>query len=123
MLPCFFCFFLVSITLAQLHINDVCDSSFLPPLCYVWAGNPSPYNSVTGVLGNLMCQNGCSLLINPFSDQTCNSLISCAVSTQTTGTVAEYSLASIFITSPNTSIASLITLQSVASWANLRKAY
>lgn len=97
----------------QLHINDVCDGTQSPPRCYVWDGNMPPFNSVMGILGNLVCQDGCSLLFNPYSGQTCTSLPSCANTSLVIGAVATFPMTAITVLAANTTIASLSHVEPV----------
>jgi len=110
-----FIFLLAAVGGQQLHLNDVCNLLLSPIECYIWAGNPAPFNSPAFVLlSPSLCVNGCVMKLNPYALQTCATLAACAgVEDGTSGDRAIFYLDTVSFSFPNMSMQSLLPAVSV----------
>lgn len=55
--------------------TDICAFS-QTSTCYIWNGNPAPFNDPIAVLNSVVCQSGCILALNPYNGN-CSSINEC----------------------------------------------
>ena len=94
-------------TVYGLGWTDICAFGIVPT-CYIWIGNPVPFNELSSILASPVCTNGCLLNINPFLGA-CSSFSTCSVLPATT------EMASFLLDNPITIAANNITIQSMSA--------